>query len=288
MIKKLTKLVLLLCFGLSIQAQEELVIQTFRNTRVINSHSIETLPANKMDFRIAHRFGDIAGDAGGWPSFFGLENASDVLIGFEYGMTDNFTVGINRAKGAGPLKQNVNVLTKFKIIKQEVNGNNPFSLAVVGNASISTMPKGPEGTLAEFSKFEHRLGYHLGLHVARKFSERFSLQLHGAWTYRNLVGNNDVNDLVSIGGAFRFQMTKAMGLIVDANLPFSSIRTTENGYYPAIGIGIEFDTGGGHTFQMNFTNATGLVENDFIPNTRTNWLDGEYRLGFTISRLFSL
>lgn len=52
------------------EPKEEKVIQTFRHTRVINSHSVETLPARKLDFRIAHRFGDVAGGAGGWPTFF--------------------------------------------------------------------------------------------------------------------------------------------------------------------------------------------------------------------------
>ncbi len=30
---------------------------TFKSTRVINGHSVETLPRNHLDFRISHRFG---------------------------------------------------------------------------------------------------------------------------------------------------------------------------------------------------------------------------------------
>ena len=55
-----------------------------------------------------------------------------------------------------------------------------------------------------------------------------------------------------------------------------------------LGFGLEWETGGGHVFQMNFTNATGLVETDYIPYTTTSWLDGEYRFGFTIARKFRL
>ena len=147
----------------SIYAQDEgdvPVIQTFRHTRVINSHSVETLPARKLDFRVVHRFGDFAGDAGGWPTFYGLETAADVSIGFEYGVTDNVMVGLNRAAGSGPLKQNINGLLKFKLMNQEEPGNLPVSLAVVAVGSYSTMQKAmfrkkrvlSKDTVLEFSR----------------------------------------------------------------------------------------------------------------------------------------
>lgn len=288
---------LLMLFSFSLAAQDDVmdeksdtkVIKTFKDTRVINAHSVETLPANKLDLRITHRFGDLAGDAGGWPTFYGLENASDVAIGLEYGMNDNLTVGLTRTKGSGPLKQNVLGMVKIAVMKQEINGNLPFSLTVLGRTSFSTMQKSKtEGVLHFFEKTAHRLSYHLGLYAARKFGDRFSLQANAAWTYRNLVQDDDLNDLVSVGGAMRIQVTRAFGLIFDATVPFSTLRTAENGYYPAFGVGFEFDTHGGHVFQINLTNATGIEETDYIPYTRSNWGEGEFRMGFTISRLFSI
>jgi len=269
---------------------EEQIIQTFRHTRVISSHSVETLPARKLDFRVVHRFGDLAGENGGWPTFYGLESASDVEIGFEYGITDAIMVGISRTKGSGPLRQNVNNLLKVRIMNQERNGNLPFSLTAVGITSYSTMQKGDiPSQLNFFEKGSHRLTSHLGLHIARKFSDRFSAQFNAQWTYRNIVLEGDTNDLVSIGGGLRWQMTKGVGFLIDATLPMlSDLRTAENNYYPSLGFGFEFDTGGGHVFQVNFTNSTGISPTDYIPYTRSNWADGEFRMGFTISRLFSI
>lgn len=291
-------LVLMLIVGsMSLQAQDDViaekqdekVVKTFKDTRIINSHSVETLKAHKLDFRIAHRFGDLAGDAGGWPTFYGLENAADVSIGLEYGVTDNITIGLSRTKGSGPLKQNVLGMLKIAVMKQEINGNLPFSLTVLGRSSYSTMQKSQtEGVLHFFENSAHRLSYHLGIYAARKFGDRFSLQANVAWTYRNIVPDNDLNDLVSAGAAMRIQITKAFGLILDGTVPFSTLRTAENGFYPAFGVGFEFDTHGGHVFQINLTNATGIEETDYIPYTRSNWGEGEFRLGFTISRLFSL
>jgi hypothetical protein len=286
------KRILLLLVGVatvSIAYAQETVFQTFKDTRVVNSHSVETIKSGRMDFRIAHRFGDIAGSAGGWSTFYGLENASDIMIGFEFGLSDKLMVGINRTKGSGPLKQNINSFFKYRLITQEINGNQPISLAFMAISSASTMPKSNiEGVLNFFEKTAHRFSYHMEIILAKKFSNRFSLQASGAWTYRNIVPANDQNDLVSLGGAMRLQLTKAIGLLVDGRFPLSELRTAENGYHPSLGVALEWETGGGHVFQMNFTNSRGLAETDFIPYTTSHWLDGEYRLGFTVSRLFTL
>lgn len=280
---------LIFCLSVGLLQGQEKVFQTFKDTRVINSHSTEMIPRGKMDMRIGHRFGDIAGAAGGWRTFYGLENATDVLIGFEYGLSENLMVGISRTKGAGPLKQNVTSMFKYKVFSQEVDGRNAFSMAVSGVGSFTTM-KGSEtaGFLNFFEKGSHRFSYHLQTILARKFSPRFSGQICFGWTFRNLVPSDDKNDLVNVGAAAKFQLTKSIGLIGDFVFPISEIRNAENGFYPPLGFGLEWDTGGGHVFQINVTNATGLIETDFIPYTTTSWGKGEYRLGFTIARLFTI
>lgn len=286
---KYVYIVCIFVFGLlELDAQDTPVYETFGDRRIINTHSIEMLPARKLDFRIAHRFGDLAGDAGGWSTFYGLENAADVLIGFEYGVRDNLMVGINRTKGAGPLRQLINMFVKTRLMTQGLN-RQPISLAVVGLTTASTMPKSEtDGVLHFFESAAHRWSYHLGILAARKFSDRFSAQVSGSWTYRNIVSADDKNDLPSLGLAGRAQISKKLGVIVDTVFPISSFRTSDNGFYPAIGLGLEFNTTGGHVFQMNFTNVRGLSETDFIPYSQSNISDGEFRLGFTISRLFSL
>lgn len=267
---------------------QDLIYETFKDRRVINNHSVETLPKRKLDVRIGHRFGNLLGETGGWPTFYGLENSTDILTGFEYGLNDAIDIGINRTKGSSELKQNINALLKAKLMAQNTL-NNPITVTVMGMTSFSTMAQSQaEGVISSFPKDAHRFSFHTQLMLARKFSSAFSLQVHGGWTYRNLVYQDDLNDLVSAGVSSRIQITRVLGLILDATYPFSALRTAENDYYPALGLGFEFETGGGHVFQINLTNAAGMSETDFIPYTRSNWMEGEFRLGFTISRLFNL
>lgn len=281
--------VILLTFSfLCMDAQTEEIYGTFKDRNIVNTRTVETLPKRKLDIRIGHKFGDLAGDNGGWENFYGLENASDIMIGADYGITDNLTVGFNRTKGAGPLKQLLNGSLKYKFIRQKNLGSTPVSMALVGVLTYSTMKKTDiVDAINFFEKSTHRMVYNAQLLIARKFSNAFSIQVAPGYTHRNIVALDDENGIFSLAMAARIQLTKNTGLIIDYTVPFSDVRTPDNSYYHPFGIGFEFETGG-HIFQLNFTNATGIMETDYIPNTRTNWSDGEFRMGFTISRLFNL
>ncbi|WP_020535495.1 DUF5777 family beta-barrel protein [Lewinella cohaerens] len=278
-------------------AQDQ-VYRTFKDSRVVNIHSPETLPKGRLDIRISHRFGDIGGDNGGFATFYGLETASDVSIGGEYGVTDGLTVGLYRSKGAGVsvegfpgLRQLLNGVGKLRLTKQEENGGAPLSATVMGMVSLSTQEKlegaGNEASIASFPNFNHRIASHIQLILARKFSDGFSLQVSPGYTHRNLVPFEDKNGMFSISTGGRVQVTRTFGLLADAVFPLIDSRKSGTGYFPAIGVGFEFETSG-HIFQVNLTNATALMETDFIPYTTTDWTEGQFRLGFTISRWFNL
>ena len=207
-------------------------------------------------------------------------------------------VGIMRAKGAGLLTQNVSGLLKYRVLRQ--GPTSPFSVAFSGLATVSTIAASDDpGKITFFPVFAHRWSYNLQVIVASKISERIAFQVAPQWTYRNIVPNDedvmfvDTNDLPSISAALKVQMNKALALIVDFTVPFSEHRRERNAngdrsFFFPLGVGVEWETGGGHVFQMNFTNSSGIVETDYIPYTNSDWLDGEFRLGFTIARKFKL
>lgn len=297
MTRYITLTLALLWGALYLPAQQlELVNQTFKDRRVINTHSVETLPARKLDVRIGHRFGDLAGENGGFQTFFGLENATDVMIGAEYGVSNRFTVGLFRTKGSGitpegnsGLNQLTNGIFKYRVLHQTTNTVVPFSMTLVSVISVSTAKRIDDNPdlIRSFPKFAHRMATNWQIILARKFSDGFSLQLLPSYTHRNLVTFEDENGIFSMGVATRIQLNKVMGIIADLTVPFNNRRSVDTGYYYPFGIGLEFDTGG-HIFQVNFTNATGIMETDYIPYTTSSWGQGEFRLGFTISRLFNL
>ncbi len=289
----LTYCLLWCALGAWAQSRER-VVRTFHDTRIINTQSVEMLAPRRLDIRIVHRFGDMLGDAGGWPTFYGLENAADVLFGFDYGVSENFMLGLYRTKGAGDRRQLLNLNFKARLAQQRPTM--PFTIAATALGSLSTMSQVEgSGAVSSFPQFSHRLAFSGQLLIAHKLSEYIGLQLTLSTVHRNLVPHYDDNTIFASGLATHIQLTKMLSFIMDVQLPLngnqSPLQTVKHpdapNYYLPIGVGIEVETGG-HVFQINLTNSAGIVETDFIPETTQSWRQGEFRLGFTISRLFNL
>ncbi len=114
------------------------------------------------------------------------------------------------------------------------------------------------------------------------------MQIIPTYVHRNFVGFYDQNSTFAIGGAARFQVNKLLGIIGEYHYTFFEDGVQDNlDTEQAIALGIEFDTGG-HKFQLNFTNSRGFGEAQYLPSTVSNIADGEFRFGFTISRVFKL
>ena len=107
------------------KAQE--VIETFRNTRIVNSHSSEVLNKGLWEYRIEHRFGDFAGEQGGVQTAFGFDNVADIRMAFEHGFADNWMLGFGRSKGiSNPYSSLLDGFVKGRILTQNKERKIPF------------------------------------------------------------------------------------------------------------------------------------------------------------------
>jgi hypothetical protein len=268
-------------------AEEEsnVISETFSSTRIINGHSIETLNKGVLEFRVEHRFGDIAGTAGGAQTLFGLDNSADIRIAFEYGITDKMMIGLGRSKGTGsPYKSLIDGFAKYRVLEQ-TKGKIPLSLAMIGTTSFTYMKASEDiSQVSHFPEWKHRFAYSLQVNVARKFGERLSLALMPTMVHRNYVAADDVNTLFALGGAARCGITSTTSILVEYYHVFSnsSFRPTNT---QSLGVAFEWITFG-HNFTVHLTNSKGFGETQFIPYTYEDWLKGQFRLGFCIGRKF--
>lgn len=277
----------------------EKVIATFKTSKVINIQSTETVKAKTMDFRVTHRFGNIGtAGGGGAHTLYGFDNSADIRISFDFGITDKLTLGVGRSKQ----RELIDGLVKYRIMTQTKDNHFPVSLAFYGDMSYNPQEASQfYSGMAATSGFKqndiHRFSYVSQLLIARKFGSRLSIELAPTYQHRNFVlaninsenGAEEMNDLFAMGGGFRLKITKRMAIIADYYYTFSKYRTNNsvNPFYNPLAIGIEIETGG-HVFHLNFTNAAGIIENNYIPNTTDSWLKGGYKFGFNISRVFNL
>ncbi len=277
---------LILSFN-SVSQDETPVYNTFNTTRVISSHSTETLWKHELDFRVGHRFGDIGGAQGGAQTLFGIDNSADIAVGFEFGVTNDLDIGLTRYKGAGPYRQLFEGYAKYKFMRQ--TSEKPISIVGIAKAYTTTMKAATDSTSpTAFTEFAHRMAYSYQLLIARKFGERFSFQLMPTYVHRNFVAFEDQNVHLSIGAGFRLQLTKLMGIIGEYHHVFTDndLAISQTLQDP-IGLAFEFNTGG-HIFQLNLTNSRGFGEAQYISSTTSDLTKGQFRIGFTISRIFKL
>jgi len=271
------------------QEEENPAVEIFSGTRVINGHSVETLMKNELELRIEHRFGDVNG---GFQTMFGFDNAADIRLGFEYGITDKLMMGIGRSKGTGrPYRSLIDGFVKYKAMQQRKSGM-PISMAVLGATSFTYMTASEDlSQVTSFPKWQHRLAYTVQVVVAKKFGSWLGLSLSPTMVHRNYVPADDVNTLFALGGAARIAVTPKMGIILEYFYAFRDQPfmlpgpKNTNTYRNSLGIAFEFVTFG-HNFTINLTNSKGFGETQFIPYTYEDWALGEFRLGFTVGRKF--
>jgi len=116
-----------------------------------------------------------------------------------------------------------------------------------------------------------------------------SLQFSPTLIHRNMVPlATDMNDLFALGFSGRYKITKRMALTAEY---FPVLRPVYNfdsfAETNSLSFGFDLETGG-HVFQIMLTNSVGMIEKDFIGETNQKWTDGAIRLGFNLSRVFSL
>lgn len=259
--------------------------QSFKTTRLVNAHTVETLIPRDLDFRVTHRFGDIAGNDGGIHTLFGIDRARDIRIGLEYGLMEDLMIGAGRSKGAGPIQEVYDGFAKYRVLDQ--TPSRPFSLALLSSMTATSMKKGADpSSPAHFEKGIHRLSYFHQALIASRISDRLSLQLMPSYSHRNLVSYRDRNRVYGVGLGGVIKLSKKLGIIGEYHYLLRRDRRIDGTEArDPYSLGIELETGG-HVFHINLSNSGGIGGAQFLPHTRSNALDGEFRLGFTISRLF--
>jgi opacity protein-like surface antigen len=256
-------------------APNELVDATFKSTRLLNGHTVETPGQGTMVFLFSHNFGTVNQ---GFSTLFGFDNAQ-VRIALEYALTDRLEVGFGRSS----LDKTLDGFLKYRAVRQSTGLHaTPFSLTLLASSAVTTQ-KFADGVNHTFGL---RSAYTYQALLARKFSPEFSFQLMPTLVHRNLVTReNENNDVYALGGGGRYKLTKRFS--VNAEYYYLLSRFTADHQYNSAGVGVDIETGG-HIFQLHVTNSPGLVEKQFITETDHSFFSGNLYYGFLVSRNFTV
>lgn len=249
---------------------------TFKTVRIMNSHSIESPAPGVLTLVLSHRFGRVNGGA---YEFFGLDQAN-MRLGFDYGLSKHFSVGVGRSN----IRKTYDGFVKLKMLRQSTGARTmPLALAYVGGMQVNSLKWADPDRVNYFSS---RLSYSHQLLIARKFSEQLSLQLMPTMIHRNLVATEaEENDVFAIGAGGRLKVTPSLTL----NLEYFYLLPghTADNFENSLSLGIDIETGG-HVFQLIFSNSMGMTENIYVAETNGSWGLGDIHFGFNLTRVFTV
>lgn len=266
-------IVVLTLLSCSAFAQEtEYAYQTFADTRIINGQSVETSDGGELKMIISHRFGDLDG---GVYELFGLDQGS-IRIGFDYGINNNLTVGWGRSS----FEKTYDGFVKYRLLTQS-RGVKDMPISLTGLATIAI--NGQRWTDPERENFfSSRINYAYQIIIARKFNDRFSVQIMPTLVHRNLVATTEIDhDVYACGIASKFQLTDMLAL--KAEYYYTLPNQLAPGRTNSLSIGVDIETKG-HVFQLHFSNSRGMIEKFFVTETFGDWAQFEVGLGFNMTR----
>jgi hypothetical protein len=258
--------------------KKEFTTSTFKTTRLVNFHTTEVLGKRSLDFRIAHRFGDFnTGAYNAW----GIDGGANIRLGLEYSHDGRFMFGIGRTSA----KKIVDGFLKYALLRQTTDNSNPISITLFSSA-YHTFERTQINGANKYQVVSDRLSYCNQIMIARKFNSKLSLQLTAAMVHFNLVDKiTDGNNLFVAGLVARYKITQRQAITLEYGYRLN--KYSNDNYYDSFGIGYDLETGG-HVFQLHFTNSFGLTENQYFMYNTSAWSNWGIRLGFNISRVFSL
>jgi hypothetical protein len=203
--------------GLDDEPTTEYAEYAFKTNRIINLHSIENTAHGVMDFKISHRFGTVDD---GFYDLFGIDQATQ-RFGFDYGVTDNFQVGVNR----NSVGKAYDGYLKYRLLRQSKGKKYmPISLSLFTSLAIETTRWADPSRVNYFSS---RLNYVHQLFIARKFNDYVSIQLTPTMVHRNLAPVGEKSDVYALGVGGRLRLSRRVTFNAEYiwNLPNQLTKT---------------------------------------------------------------
>jgi mono/diheme cytochrome c family protein len=234
----------------------------FWGTRLVNLPT--TTPIEKRDFllRISHRFAQPVDS--GFDDLFGLDGYANVLVSLGYGISDNLSVTVGRAR----LNKEFEFGADWLLAEQGVTARLPVSVALHGGLALAT--EGPDSLKASAA-----------LSVSRQFTRRFSVLAVPAFSTNTNHWALDPDGTFALGLGARYMIFEDLSVLLEWTPVLAGYREGENGW----GFGVEKKIGG-HVFQFFVANSLGLTVPQVLPGGDLRLGDFDFRIGFNLFRTF--
>jgi hypothetical protein len=258
------------------QTENKPIKNTFEAGTLIDNQTVMTPFKGALELQIQHRFSEIKNIH----DLFGLYGSANTRLGMNYGITDRIMVGLGTTKDY----KLTDLQWKYKILQQTKEKGTPITVTYHGNL-VADLRDSSGGTFGPTNgnrfKEIHRLSYFTEIMVARKFNDKFSLQVAPGFSYFNNVPKGYKNSNVSISAGARYKVFGSHSIIVEYDQMITKQDSIMvDGAYakkqpsPNISVGWEIGTAT-HCFQVFVANYQQIVsQRNLLYNTNKKYLFG--------------
>ncbi|HCE54316.1 MAG TPA: hypothetical protein DER05_04600 [Lutibacter sp.] len=249
---------------------EKLERAAFEGSSIIENPSNVLFSKNTLEVQMSHRF-DLINEKN---SLAGIYGNANIRIGLAYAITDRITVGYGTTK----IDRLQDFNLKVALLRQTQSNKIPVSVSYYGNFTVNARLK------ENFNMIQDRYSFFNQIIIAKRFTPEFSLQIAPSVSHFNLVEPTMQNDLFAIAFGGRYKVSPQTAILADYTQPLTQFTTGNP--HPGISVGVEFATSG-HAFQLFATNYNGLsLQKDNMFNTN-NFFNGDFMIGFNITRKYN-
>ena len=256
---------------------------TFGTTILIDNHTVATPYKGGLELEIHHRFSLIEN----YHNLFGIFGSANTRIGLNYGITDRLMIGAGTTKDY----KLQDIQWKYLILQQTEDNSMPVSLSYYGNILADLRKEVEFGPAASYKDI-HRFSYFTQLIIARKMSEKISIQIAPSMTYFNSVprisdteGYKNLNFGFSAGGRANLFGSHSLLLEYDQLITKQDTGTELKQPKPNLSLGWEINTAT-HTFQIFAANYNQIINQRNLVFNTNDFTKGEYLVGFNITVRF--
>lgn len=266
--------------GEEVQKENVPIRPMFESAYLIDNQSVLVYPEKTLEFVMQHRFGLMDN---GISDIYGLFGPANIRLGLTYVPIKNLAVGFGTSKN----KKYQDFNLKYAIVQQTRSGSIPVSVTYFGDMAIDSRSG------STFLNSTDRFSYFHQVIIARKVTPSISLQLAPSYSHFNsveaFVENESIkgkmnNDHIALGVSGRIKLTDQGSLIFDYNQPITEHFT--NNPHPNLSLGFEVSTSS-HAFQVFFGNYWGIVPQENNVFNTNDFENGDFLIGFNITRLWS-
>ncbi|MDO9512568.1 MAG: DUF5777 family beta-barrel protein [Bacteroidales bacterium] len=271
-----------------ILAQDEAETQSvpvrapFESGVLIDNQTVQIPTKGTLEFLIHHRFGIVDN---GITDLFGIyAPGANVRLGLNYSLRDNLVVGFGTTKN----KKMQDFQWKWLIFEQTRDYKFPVSLAYYGNFAIDGRSDDAFGISY---KFANRFSFFNQLIFSHRINDMISIQVSPSYTHYNIADSVSDHDKIGVSFSGRVKISPQSSIMIQADIPLKIKGISEqleftNPSKPNFGIGWEISTST-HAFQIYAGSAAGILPQEIMMNNQNNFFDGDFMIGFTITRLWS-